>query len=268
MSSINATAPVTASQRSFTDDQHQLSAARTAVDATIGDLAATKATLKHTIGAQQQLLASVQGRLATAVAQAQAQADAAKVAAAQALTRQADAAAQARATDTVVSSTNATPKLVDPQPGFQNPASTTTTVGQSNRPPQGTPQGSSTGSAAPAPSGDIATVLAAVRSQLGVPYLWGGASPTTGFDCSGLIMWAFAKIGLSLPHSAEVQRQMTRPLSASQLQPGDLVFGGIPAGHVGIYIGGGMMINAPHTGSVVKIDPITYLASPANYGRL
>jgi cell wall-associated NlpC family hydrolase len=81
-------------------------------------------------------------------------------------------------------------------------------------------------------------------------------------------MWAFAKIGLSLPHSAELQRQMTRPLGASQLQPGDLVFGGIPAGHVGIYIGGGMMINAPHTGSVVKIDPITYLASPANYGRL
>jgi cell wall-associated NlpC family hydrolase len=94
---------------------------------------------------------------------------------------------------------------------------------------------------------------------LGVPYVWGGASPS-GFDCSGLVMYVFAQLGISLPHYAAAQYGFGTPVPADQLQPGDLVFfDGL--GHVGIYIGGGQMIHAPHTGDVVKISPISEFGS-------
>ena len=89
---------------------------------------------------------------------------------------------------------------------------------------------------------------------LGVPYVWGGASPS-GFDCSGLVMYVYAQLGISLPHYTVSQWDATQPISMSQLQPGDLVFfNGLS--HVGMYIGGGKMVDAPHTGSVVRIDNI------------
>ena len=93
------------------------------------------------------------------------------------------------------------------------------------------------------------------RTQLGVPYVYGGASPG-GFDCSGLVMYVFAQVGVSLPHSSYAQYGMGSPVSRDQLQPGDLVFfDGL--GHVGIYVGGGSFIHAPHTGDVVKISSIS-----------
>jgi cell wall-associated NlpC family hydrolase len=88
---------------------------------------------------------------------------------------------------------------------------------------------------------------------LGVPYVWGGASPS-GFDCSGLVMYVYAQLGISLPHYTVAQWNATEPISSPA--PGDLVFfNGL--GHVGIYIGGGRFVNAPHTGSVVRIDSIS-----------
>ena len=90
---------------------------------------------------------------------------------------------------------------------------------------------------------------------LGVPYAWGGASPS-GFDCSGLVMYVYAQLGISLPHYTVAQWNATVPISSSQMAPGDLVFfNGL--GHVGIYIGGGQFVNAPHTGSVVRIDSLS-----------
>ena len=90
---------------------------------------------------------------------------------------------------------------------------------------------------------------------LGVPYVYGGASPS-GFDCSGLVMYAFAQMGVSLPHSSYAQYSMGVAVSRDQLQPGDLVFfNGL--GHVGIYVGGGQFIHAPHTGDVVKISSLS-----------
>ncbi|HET7568303.1 MAG TPA: NlpC/P60 family protein [Gaiellaceae bacterium] len=89
---------------------------------------------------------------------------------------------------------------------------------------------------------------------LGVPYVWGGASPG-GFDCSGLVMYVYAQLGISLPHYTVSQWNATIPISSSELAPGDLVFfDGL--GHVGIYIGNGQFIDAPHTGSVVRVDSI------------
>lgn len=88
---------------------------------------------------------------------------------------------------------------------------------------------------------------------LGVPYVWGGASPS-GFDCSGLVMYVYEQLGISLPHYTVAQWNATE--SVSSPAPGDLVFfNGL--GHVGIYIGGGQFVDAPHTGSVVRIDSIS-----------
>ncbi len=109
----------------------------------------------------------------------------------------------------------------------------------------------------PGGSGRSAVVAIAQR-YLGVPYVWAGASPS-GFDCSGLTMYCYAQIGIGLSHGATDQQRASRPVPLSALQPGDLVFFG-SAGyshHVGIYAGGGQMIDAPHTGAVVRYDSIS-----------
>ena len=114
-----------------------------------------------------------------------------------------------------------------------------------------TPDGAG-GSPPPSTHGGVVSV--AMR-YLGVPYVWGGASPS-GFDCSGFTMYVYAQVGVSLPHNAAAQYSMGTPVSRASLQPGDLVFfGGL--GHVGLYIGGGQFIHSPHSGSYVKIDSIT-----------
>jgi cell wall-associated NlpC family hydrolase len=98
-------------------------------------------------------------------------------------------------------------------------------------------------------------VIAIAMQYLGVPYQWGGASPATGFDCSGFVMYVYAQIGVSLPHQAAAQYGYGVYVSRDQLQPGDLVFfNGL--GHMGMYIGGGQFIHAPHTGDVVKISSL------------
>jgi cell wall-associated NlpC family hydrolase len=101
-------------------------------------------------------------------------------------------------------------------------------------------------------AGHSAAASIALR-YLGVPYVYGGASPS-GFDCSGLVMYVYAQLGISLPHYTVAQWNATEPISSPA--PGDLVFfNGL--GHVGIYIGGGRFVDAPHTGSVVRIDSMS-----------
>jgi cell wall-associated NlpC family hydrolase len=103
------------------------------------------------------------------------------------------------------------------------------------------------------PAARYSHVVGIALQYLGVPYVWGGSSPATGFDCSGFVMYVFAQIGVSLPHHAASQWSYGTPVSREQLAPGDLVFfSGL--GHMGIYIGGNQFVHAPHTGDVVKIS--------------
>ncbi|OAA86441.1 C40 family peptidase [Clostridium ljungdahlii] len=95
-------------------------------------------------------------------------------------------------------------------------------------------------------------VVAYASNFLGVPYVWGGTSPS-GFDCSGLVQYVYAHFGIDLPRTSQEQQTVGTAVSRDELQPGDLVFFGSPAYHVGIYVGGGQFINAPKTGDVVKI---------------
>jgi hypothetical protein len=95
---------------------------------------------------------------------------------------------------------------------------------------------------------------------LGIPYLWGGASPATGFDCSGLTMYVYAQLGIKLGHYTGFQFNEGRHVPPDQLQPGDLVFfnansAGVPQ-HEGMYVGDGEFIQAPHTGDVVRISSL------------
>jgi cell wall-associated NlpC family hydrolase len=107
----------------------------------------------------------------------------------------------------------------------------------------------------PAPDARYGGVVGIAMQYLGVPYVWGGASPS-GFDCSGFSMYVYAAMGVSLPHHAASQYNMGTPVSKDQLQAGDLVFfNGL--GHMGIYIGGGQFIHAPHSGDVVKISSLS-----------
>ena len=116
------------------------------------------------------------------------------------------------------------------------------------------------------PAAGASGAVAAAMSMQGVPYRWAGADPS-GFDCSGLMMWAWARAGRSLPHSSAAQYGATRRVSSSDLQPGDLVFYGSPIHHVGMYIGGGQIVHAPHSGDVVRVASMGYVGSPIGYGR-
>lgn len=103
-------------------------------------------------------------------------------------------------------------------------------------------------------SGRAAIAVQEAYNKLGSPYVWGAGGPST-FDCSGLTSWVWAKAGVSLPHSSRAQYAGGRKVSQDQVQPGDLVYYGSPIHHVGIYVGAGNMISAPHTGDVVKVQP-------------
>ncbi|MFI0485971.1 NlpC/P60 family protein [Actinomadura sp. 9N215] len=92
-------------------------------------------------------------------------------------------------------------------------------------------------------------------TKIGDPYVWGAAGPNA-FDCSGLTMWAYKQVGINLPHYTGSQWNAGTHVSRGQLQPGDLVFFHSDLHHMGIYVGGGKMLHAPHTGDVVKIAPM------------
>ena len=110
----------------------------------------------------------------------------------------------------------------------------------------------------PALNANAQAAIDAAYSMIGVPYQYGGSSPESGFDCSGFTMWAWAHAGVSLPHSSAMQYAVLPHVAQSDLQPGDLVFFYSPIHHVGIYLGGGQMVDSPHTGTVVQVRSVEW----------
>ncbi|HEY2310876.1 MAG TPA: bifunctional lytic transglycosylase/C40 family peptidase [Gaiellaceae bacterium] len=115
-------------------------------------------------------------------------------------------------------------------------------------------------------TGQSGGVVSIAAQYLGIPYKWAGATPATGFDCSGLVQYVFAQLGVSLPHNTVAQWNSPNavPVTRNQLQPGDLVFFA-NLDHVGIYIGNGYFIDAPHTGAFVRVDSLDGAWERANY---
>lgn len=103
----------------------------------------------------------------------------------------------------------------------------------------------------------VQTVVNAAKAHLGLPYLYGGTSPSTGFDCSGLTQYAFRQAGITIPRVSYEQAAAGRSVPYSQLQVGDLVAFNSPVSHVGIYVGNGQFIHSPKTGDVVKITKLS-----------
>jgi cell wall-associated NlpC family hydrolase len=206
---------------------------------------------------QARLIAAARKRLAAdqAAAAAKARAQAAAEVAAAAAAAKAKAKAKTAATTTTQTQTTTTPVTTPSTTTLSTSTSTTTstlpttTTTTLTDPGTQPPPGQVT-----APGHPQAASIA--MQYLGIPYLWGGASPNTGFDCSGLVMYVYAQLGISLPHFAGAQFGFGVPVPRDQLQPGDLVFFD-NLNHVGISLGGDEFVDAPHTGDVVKISTIT-----------
>jgi len=198
----------------------KLAAARAEQQRIVGQRAAKKREIEGKMAQQRNLLSSIKGQIA--------QLEAADRARELLLVRQAQA-------------------QLAQQPQVQQQQQDATIVGITAAAP-----GQDTVVAPPSTHGGVVGVA---MQFLGTPYVWGGAAPG-GFDCSGLVMYAYAQVGVSLPHSSYAQWSYGVPVSRDQLEPGDIVFfEGL--GHVGLYIGGGEFIHAPHTGDVVKISSLS-----------
>jgi len=224
-------------RRQVQQKQVELKKAHAAQVSVVGQRAAAKASIASQLGERKALLSSIKGQIAQLQAQERA--------------RQAELQREAQA------------RLASQQQAAGQAA-----LVQTVQPPSGGGGGSSGGGGGTAPPPHYGGVVGIAMRYLGVPYVWGGASPA-GFDCSGLVMYVFSQVGVSLPHNAAAQYGYGSPVSSGDLQPGDLVFfDGL--GHVGIYIGGGQFIHAPHTGDVVKISSLSgwYAATYVGARRL
>jgi cell wall-associated NlpC family hydrolase len=203
----------------------RLKRAKKRADELVAERARRKASIESQLATRRSLLNSIRGEIARM----------------QAAERARQAELQRRAAAAAAAATAAPPVLA-----------TTLQVPEAGSPAASSPAAASS---LPAPPSRYGGVVGIAMQYLGTPYVYGGASPS-GFDCSGFVMYVYAKIGVSLPHNAAAQYGSGTPVDRSQLQPGDLVFfNGL--GHNGIYVGGGSFIHSPHTGDVVKISSMS-----------
>jgi len=226
----------------------QLAVQASAVDAQLAVLSKQRSALQTTSDRLTSLESQVTGQLAAAVAaQRAAEQAAAQKAAAQRAA--AAAAAQAAAAQAAAAASLAARNVQ----AVQAPAVATGAAQPSGFAGNAAP---AAGPYTPPPlSSAAARAVAAAESRVGDWYQWGAAGPST-FDCSGLVMWAYAQAGISLPHFSGSQYADTVHIPMSDLQPGDLVFFANPGEHVAMYVGGGDIVQAPYTGAQVQIVPM------------
>lgn len=255
-------------QRALADQQRQLNQAEKAAAAAANTLGDRRQQVVAAQSQAQSTLNGVNGQIATLVAQAQAAA-AAKLKAEQEAAfaaQQAIAARQraAAATAAAAAKQAVAAQAAQAQSGLEAAAATSSStaaaLGATNPAPSAPP---TTAAPAPAllpilsapPSGNAQqTAVAVALQQVGKPYQWGAAGPGS-FDCSGLVMYAYGAAGISLPHYTGAQWSDTTQIPLADAQPGDLIFfNGLQ--HVGIYLGNGTMVDAPHTGADVRVESI------------
>jgi peptidoglycan DL-endopeptidase CwlO len=234
--------------------ERQLRRLKARRQATVTALAAKKQQIDSALAQQKRLLASIHTTIANLQAQERARelrlaAEARARLRAELRAKRAAAAAAAAAQQT------------SPTPATPGSSGSSGGSGSSGVPPPPVTVPVVTG------AGHTAAASIALR-YLGVPYVWGGASPR-GFDCSGLVMYVYAQLGISLPHYTVAQWGATTHISLSQALPGDLVFfDGL--GHVGIYLGNNQFVHAPHTGTVVQVASLSgyYASALVGVGRV
>lgn len=242
--------------------QVALSQAQSQAVAALNSLASDRQAAINETAAYQATLAQVKGQIATIVAQIQAQQLAQKEAAAQAAARQLaqqEAAAQAAAQQQAASNAGGG--------GGGGGGLPAVSVGGGTLPVV-----SAGGGAPPAPGGGAATAVSTALAQVGTPYVWGGAAPG-GFDCSGLVMYAWGRAGVSLPHYTVSQYNATTQIPIADAQPGDIVFYDIPGGgaqpaHEALYIGNGQVVAANQTGTNVQTQSMYYDGTIMGVGRV
>jgi len=217
--------------------KQRLDAARKAQAKVVAERASRRSAIEGQLRERQRMLSSIQGQIA-------------ELEAAEAR-RQAQLEAQARARLAAAARRQA---AVRPAAPPTEAAVLAPAVAAAASPPVSPVAPAAEPLAPVAPAARYGGVVGIAMQYLGVPYRWGGADPS-GFDCSGFSMYVYAKLGVLLPHHAATQYGMGTAVSRDQLEAGDLVFfNGL--GHMGIYIGGGQFIHAPHSGDVVKISSI------------
>jgi cell wall-associated NlpC family hydrolase len=213
---------ITTAEHEIADRQAALKAEESDAKKLVAQKAQQKATIQSQLNQRQQLLGSVKASLRQEIARQAAARDAAAKRKAAALAQQQQQ------------------QSAPPPSGGGSDGGSSGGGGSYNPPPAGT-------------LGEQAAALA--QQYLGVPYVWGGASPS-GFDCSGLVVYVYGQLGVSLPHYTGSLWNSGAHVASNQLAPGDLVFF-YNLDHVGIYIGGGLFVHAPHTGDVVKISSLS-----------
>lgn len=240
-------------QRRRTADAKETAAAR------LSGVADARAEVERLMADEDQLLAATNGRLGVLVAEAEA----------------ARAAEEARAAEaTRLQQLAAAPAVLAPSGTIEGSPDTEGSAG-TDAPSSPTPSEASPVTSPPPPRPPVPAArpeaqraVEAALSQVGVPYVYGGASPSQGFDCSGLIYWAYAQAGKSLSRPADYQRDDSIPITYEQLQPGDLIFYGEPVSHDAMYIGNDLIVNAPYTGEFVRVQSMWYSSKPMTYGRV
>jgi peptidoglycan DL-endopeptidase CwlO len=234
----------------------KLQRAQAAQKREVAELASKRRAIESQLGERQRLLASIKNEIAALEAaearrQARLAEEARRRVAALAAAQRAQAQAQQPETVQPEAQQAPSPEAQQAPPADDAAASSTPAAPAPTPAPAPAP--------APAPSAPAARyggVVGIAMQYLGVKYRWGGASPSTGFDCSGFTMYVYGKLGVSLPHYTGAQWAMGTPVAKSALAAGDLVFfNGL--GHMGIYVGGGNFIHSPRTGDVVKISSLS-----------